>query len=146
MAQPTKSDVSTAPSVMVLPGIPGQMERLETGQGAYPSTTTDLVKLLCEAGLTVEYAEEREDRRQISYHAAVIIIPILLFAQGVVWAVAADLIADAIRGLFSRDRIKKGRLRVKVGRRGADGEAHWFEADGNAEDVLQAMRDAQLDD
>ena len=47
----------------VLPGIPGQLERLETGEGAYPSTTTDFVKLLREAGLTVEFVEGPEQRR-----------------------------------------------------------------------------------
>lgn len=49
--------------VHVLPGIPGMFDRLESGEGAYPGMTTDIVKLLSEAGLDVEYTEPRERKR-----------------------------------------------------------------------------------
>jgi hypothetical protein len=132
--------------VSVLPGIPGQMERLETGEGAYPSTTTDFVKLLREAGLTVEFVEEPDERREVSYQFADILIPTLLFIHDVGWAVAVDYLTGAIRELFGGDRLKKSDLHVKFGKRSADGEARWFEADGKAEDVFKAMREAHMDD
>ena len=44
------------------PAVP-QMLNQRGAQHAYPSTTTDFVKLLREAGLTVEFVEGPEQRR-----------------------------------------------------------------------------------
>jgi hypothetical protein len=44
--------------VIVLPGFPNKsVAKLETGEDVYPSDTADLLKLLRESGVPVEYAD-----------------------------------------------------------------------------------------
>jgi hypothetical protein len=122
------------------------MDRLESGKGAYPATTIDVIKLLREAGLSVEYAEAREDRAQVGHNAADMWIPVLVFMQQISWDVVVSYLTTVLTGLIGTPGVSNRRLHVKVGRRSADGSERFFESSGTARDVLDAMREAGLDD
>jgi hypothetical protein len=48
--------------------------------GVYPNTTVDVVKLLTEQGLSVDYVQPKEERSTLTLKAAEWWIPILTFA------------------------------------------------------------------
>lgn len=138
------SDSSRHAKVVVVPGVPAHSKRLDSGQGLYPSTTIDIVKLLREAGLTVEYQEQREDRRTLGLKSIDIWIPILLFSRDIAWDVAVSYVSDAIHQLFDQRQLSRATLKVEVGREDRKGEAVWFKGEGKADDVIRAMREADL--
>ena len=132
--------------VLIMPGVPGIMERLDSGEGTYPVTTTDVVKLLQEIGLQVGYSEAREQRTQIGHNAADIWLPVILFLQQTSWDVAVSYVTTVVTGLIGVPETSKRRLHVKVGLRSADGIERFFEGSGKARNVLAAMRQAGIDE
>lgn len=127
--------------VTVVPGIPGTgVDHLETGEYAYPGTTTDIVKLLKERGFEVEYAVPRSERVDVEHNAADIWVPILQFLQVTEATAVGTIVAQMILDLFGRDFVKHSVLHVKFSRQKPDGEMQEFEADGAGPDVIEAMR------
>lgn len=122
--------------VRILPGIPGApIEADPTGEISYPSTTTDIVKVLRESGVTVEYAVPREDRQLVSQKSAAIFVPILAVTYGAV----GSLLAAAIVKLFGSERAERSELHVRV-ERGSGKNKRVFEGNGPGRDVLEALR------
>ena len=140
------SQSADKPDVLVLPGIPGLFDQLPSGESAYPVTTTDVVKLLREAGLNVEYAEARNERTQVGHNAADLWIPVLLFVQQTSWDVVISYVTSVLTSLIGIPETSKRRLHVKVGVRNSNGDDTFFESSGKARDVLAAMRQAGIND
>lgn len=133
----TKSAASS--QVVVLSGVPGYADEVD-GVGAYPSSTTDVMKVLREAGLSVEYRDPPNERKQVSLFGIDIWIPVLQFTQDALASGAGDLLAASIRTLFGRQSVSDGTLHVKFGREDGDGQVEWFEATGPGDEVLDAAR------
>jgi transcriptional regulator with XRE-family HTH domain len=127
--------------VLVLPGIPGKRERLDDGRGAYPASTTDIIKLLREQGVTVDYIEPSNRRAELTYHAADIWLPVLLWASDAIANGAGSLFAHAIIQLLGARRAERSVLHVRCGRKTGEGDIRWFKADGPGADVLKALRE-----
>lgn len=123
--------------VLVVPGIPGKFTHLDTGEAAYPSETSDIVKLLQENGLSVRYAEPRGAR--VGFKGADWWVPILIFAREALANGAGEILATVLRERIGLPRLPRTKLHVRLGRRDADGSVRWFEASGAAQDVLTAM-------
>jgi len=112
------------------------------GKVPVPSETTDIVKLLREAGLRVEHSVPSDRRVQVGRWSADFLLPILMFAQQALANGAGNLLADAIRQRL-HTMLPGQRLHVRVAKvRTDDMDADWFEGDGPAEDVIEAMRHA----
>jgi hypothetical protein len=124
--------------VVVLPGIPGKREHLEDGRGAYPTTTVDVMKLLEEQGLRVSHAEPEERRAELTYHAADVWLPVLLWTSDALANGAGSLFAHVIIQLLGQRQAERSVLHVKCGRQG---DSRWFEAHGPGRDVLKALRE-----
>jgi hypothetical protein len=125
--------------VLVLPGIPGNIDRFDDGRGAYPGTTADVVKLLRAEGLTTDYAEPRADRADYALKAADVWLPILAFTADALSNGAGDLLAGAVRALLGHRGSKSAVIHLRVGR--SQGQSvDWFEADGPAEGVIESFR------
>jgi hypothetical protein len=126
---------------LVVAGIPGRPdpEGLAADDRPYPTSTADIVKLLREQGYRVEYEDPPERRARISYKANEWWIPVLLFAQGVAEAGVADVLVSIIRGYVPDFR--RAKIHLKIGRADADGNVDWFEGQGAAPEVLDALRE-----
>lgn len=129
------------PDVLVLPGIPGKRERLDDGRGAYPSTAVDIMKLLREQRVTVDYTEPGDRRAELTYHAADVWLPVLLWTADALANGAGSLFAHAIIQLLGPRRAERSVLHVKCGRQTREGDIRWFEAHGPGADVLKALRE-----
>jgi hypothetical protein len=118
--------------VVVVPGIVGQRER------AYPSRTTDLVKRLRVAGVTVVYLES--DVPELKLMADEIWLPVMAFIQSVGANVAAQVFIDAVKAqvgaMWPRGKFHAQIARTKTG----DKELTVTELDGDGEDVLEAIK------
>jgi transcriptional regulator with XRE-family HTH domain len=127
--------------VLVLPGVPGKAKRLDDGRGAYPASTVDIMKLLREQKVAVEFVEPPNRRAELTYHAADIWLPVLLWTSDAVANGAGSLFAHAIIQLFGQRRAERSVLHVRCGRQTAEGDIRWFEADGPGSEVLKALRE-----
>ncbi len=130
---------------IVLPGLPDrEVEGLQSGELAFPATSSDVIKLLGESGLRVDYESSAQGRQAfISQWSAEFLLPILAFTMDALANGAGDLLADIIRNRIGFNRLRRTRLRVKVAKvNRQDMSATWFEGDGNADEVLEAMRRA----
>jgi hypothetical protein len=125
--------------VLVLPGVPGSIERFDDGRGAYPATTADVVKLLRAEGLNTDYAESRADRADYTLKAADMWLPILAFTADALSNGAGDLFAGAVRSLLGHRGSKSAVIHLRVGK-AAGHSVDWFEADGPAEGVLESFK------
>jgi len=123
--------------VLVLPGIPGKDVKVGTGELPYPTTTTDVIKVLRERGLKIDYHTPDAKRVGVGYKAADWWGPIMVITQSTV----GSLIADAIWELIGAARAKNSMIHLKVGKATKGGTTvEWFEADGPAGEVVEAMR------
>lgn len=128
--------------VVVLPGLPGWRYSGDDDRltNPIPTTTTDIVKVLRSDGLTVEHAVQRGDRQEVSLNAAEYWVPVMVFAVDVGANTAGDLLAAAITRLFGRPLLRRSRLHVRYGQRRPGGSVDFFEAHGDAEKVIEAIR------
>jgi len=148
----TTSDVSAGVrarletlDVIILPGIPGmttEMMGLEPSESAFPSTTTDIIKILREQALQVDFESPDAAHPLAAHKAADLWIPLAIFIETGAAHAAGDLMARAIVSLIGRRRAETSVLHVKLGRvrRGRD-KIEWLEAHGKGSDVLKAMRE-----
>jgi hypothetical protein len=140
----TYDDTNTS-NVLVIPGVPGIFDRVETGEWAYPDSTDDVIKLLREVGLTVDYSVPRSERVQVSHNAADFWLPVLLFVQQTSWDAIVSYVTNVLTILIGPLDVSNRRLHVKVGTKYPDGTDQYFEGSGKAKDVLAAMRQAGID-
>ena len=134
------------PVVRVQPGVPGLIERLESGNGAYPDSTTDIVKLLRVAEFDVLYDEPPESRSIVAHNAADFWMPVLTFTVTFSWSVIAGIVGNLLTSLLGKDRVSRSQLHIKVGRTNEIGETSYFEGSGPAPDVLRALEMFNTDD
>lgn len=123
---------------LVLPGMPG---RPSPGgvESPYPDLTTDIVKLLREQGLSVDYAQAREQRQTVTLKAAEFWVPILVFTADAAANGAGALLAQSIMALLGKAQSRRQLLHVRCGYQ-TDKETRWFQGDGPPDDVLKALR------
>ena len=127
--------------MLVLGGLPtGAPEGLEEGEIPIPDDTTNVVKLLRAEGLKVGHAVPVEQRVQVGRWSADYLVPILMFAQQALASGAGDILAaiilDRVRHLHPGAQVHLRVARVRT----EDMEAEWFEADGPADKVIEALR------
>lgn len=129
--------------VLVLPGVPGRNGQLGTEEEVYPSVTSDVVKLLAEKGLQVRYAASGARRALVAYKSADIWFPILVFTQQALANGVGQIIASIVLELIGATQPSRAKLHVKLGKLEHDRTSvKWFEADGPADDVIAAIREA----
>ncbi len=86
--------------VRVLPWVPDQP--LPDGvEVAYPGDSFDIVKILEEAGLRVEWSHPVEERTTLEHKAADVWIPVLAFVSGVGAETCGSLLASAIENYLA---------------------------------------------
>ena len=127
--------------VLVLPGIPGNRERLDDGRGAYPDTTVDVVKLLREQGISVDYAEAADRRAELTYKADDVWLPVLLWTSDALANGGGSLFAHVIIQLLGQHRAERKVLHVECKWETRDGDKGSFKAEGLGADVLKALRE-----
>jgi hypothetical protein len=130
---------------VIVPGVPGMTaERmgLEPEEAVFPSTTTDVMKVLREQSVQVEFEDPDAAHPLITHKAAEYWIPVAIFIETGAAHAAGDLMARAIVSFLGRRRADKSLLHVKLGRvtRGRT-KIEWLEAHGKGADVLKAMRE-----
>jgi hypothetical protein len=125
---------------IVLPGIPG-VEAPFAKEDLYPSESIELIKILRESGLRVQYLDPRRQRAEVAYRGyADYITPILIFTQDALANGAGDLLAAAIRERTSSFRSSERKARMKVGKvESPDLTVKWLEWDGPADEAIKAL-------
>lgn len=133
--------------IVVLPGIPGAETKSRLVRAPYPAVTVDIVKILREGGLSVEYARPKNERQLLDQKSGIDLwTPILVITQGAIASGAGNLISAAILHFIRQHRMKNTILHVKVGvLEDQDKSIRWFEGSGAAEDVLHALTTALKD-
>lgn len=124
-------------NVVVLPGIPGKDVEVRPGELPYPTTTSDMIKILREGGLKVDYHTPDAKRVGVGYKVADWWGPILVVIEGTV----GSLIAAAIWELIDGARAENTRVHLKMGRaKKGRTTIEWFEGHGPAGQVIEAMK------
>ena len=127
--------------IVVLPGFPDDSAQIEMSlsETNYPSTATDVVKLLRAEGLSVEYAVKRSERQLVSKNAAEHWLPIVIavseFGANTLTSALASIIAEQIVAIFGGG----SKLHVHCGVKEADGSYRFIKASGPPEAVIEAM-------
>lgn len=129
--------------VVVLPGFPDAASTPQDGHepAVYPSSATDVVKILRAEGLDVAYAVDRSERRLMSKNAAEHWLPVVValteFGANTLTSVLASHIAEFIVSPFERS----SKLHVRCGKSTSDGDISYFSASGPPEVVLDALKE-----
>ena len=127
--------------IVVLPGFPDDSAPIEEALSKtnYPSTSTDVVKLLRAEGLSVDYAVERSERQLVSKNAAEHWLPIVIavseFGANTLTSALASIIAEQIVAIFGGG----SKLHVHCGIKEADGSYRFIKASGPPEAVVEAV-------
>lgn len=138
-------EVPNGIDVLVLPGIPNAgIERLDDGRWAYTGTAVDVVKVLREQGLTVDWAHPKSERAAVEHKAMDVWLPVLLFVRDALASGAGEVMVTMITSLLGRDTAEKSTLHVSLIESRA-GSARTFEASGSGADVLTAMKQFDRD-
>lgn len=118
----------------VLPGVPGN-EGFSTKEGreGYPSEVTDIVKIMRGGGARVA----KPDAPIASFKDVDYVTPILIFLSSALANGVGNLFADAVRERI--DAWRSRRMHTKFGITYGDGKVRWFEGEGPANEVLEAM-------
>ena len=128
--------------IVIVPGLPGKYSQSDDDrlQNPYPTTSTDIAKILRQDGLAVEYAVERSERQEVSLMGAEYWLPILFFALDCANRTPTEILLAAIERLFGSGLPSRSRLHVAFGQQRADGSVHYFEAHGKGSEVIEAIR------
>jgi hypothetical protein len=129
--------------ILVQSGVPGKHMTIPGIEPStpFPTTTTDTVKILRQAGLKVEYEVPRAAQVGVGYKANDWWIPILMFAWEAAANGAGDLLAAAIREQIGPARLDRTTLHLKVGRvKKGTSKVEVFESHGPPDKVLEAMQ------
>lgn len=123
------------PDIIIRPGVPGLgFESMEDGTAGYPSSATNLIKLLREHGTIAEYDRPSDKRSELAHKAADVWLPVLEIVKDVSIGVLSACIFELVTS-------PRSRVHVKIGRR-RHGTTEWIEASGERDDVVEAI--AQL--
>lgn len=123
-------------------GVDGYILKGLAGRGGdhYAPDSDDLVKILAEGGLTLEYEQPAETRARLLLKSADWWGPILLFTQQALAGGAGNVLANAVWELVGRTNSRR-QLHIEVGsERTPESERAWFRGHGPAEEVLNALR------
>jgi len=128
-------------TVLIRAGIPDMgIEELESGNFAYPVTTTDFAKILRENGFDVSYDHPREKRLPVSLNAAETWLPILVFAADVLKDVPSNLIASMILNYFApKGGIESKHIHVEIHVVRPDGTEGEFKGSGHGPEVVKSI-------
>lgn len=148
------------PDVTVLPGVPN-MDGLTVDDGVvpFPDTTTDVVKLLRQRGISVEYSVPRDQRTYVGHKAFELWLPILEFTRDLLIGIEGGLLVELLMSYVqpaadsstpedleqSDEEVGEPRdtapaiLHVEWHVAKPDGERETFVANGSMPDVLDAL-------
>jgi hypothetical protein len=104
---------------LIVPGVPdmtAEMMGLDPLEAVFPSTTTDVIKVLREQSVQVDFEEPDARHPLVSHKAAEYWIPVAVFIETGAAHAAGDLMARAIVSFLGRRRAEKSLLHVKLGR------------------------------
>jgi hypothetical protein len=125
-------------SVLIVPGVPNYTPS-GAAEALYPPTVIDLVKLVRQAGAPIDFADDRK-RAYLVLKANEVWLPILLFVEEALIAGFGVIVGDALRELIGYGEGRRPKLNVKMGKlRNEDETIEWMSADGDADDVLEAI-------
>lgn len=132
--------MTEANTVRLLAGTPGIAGPGDTGTSSahYPSTSTDIAKLLRLRGLTVEFEHDRAARQYLSLHSSDVWIPIIAISLQVLQAVGEGLLTNVVQDLLGKQRARSSTLHVTYRVTDSVGERE-FSAIGPGADVLAAV-------
>jgi hypothetical protein len=139
--QPAGGTMLDAPvgHVFICAGVPGKPELTVKRGKPYPSTTTDVAKLLAEQGFDVAFEDERDQRCYTSFYAAEIWLPILQFGEEILSNGLGGLLGVLLIGLVGERKPKNTILHVEFRVVRRKGGKKTLKASGKADDVLKAM-------
>jgi len=124
-----------------LPRLDGWIVKGVAGRGGedYAGDTDDIIKILAEGGIHVDY-EDIGDHAYLLLKSADWWGPILVFTQVALANGAGGVLALAIWELIGRR--SDTRLHIDVGSKQSEVEdVIWFRGDGRAEDVIAALKE-----
>ena len=125
--------------VLIRAGVPGKPGLTVERGKPYPSTTTDVAKLIAERGLEVTYEDEKDHRSYDSFYAAELWIPVLEVASSVLAGISGNFFSDIIRDLIGTNRPAETILHVEYSVIPRRGTKRTFQGSGKADDVLKAI-------
>jgi hypothetical protein len=125
--------------VLICAGVPGKPELTVEHGKPYPSTTTDVAKLLAEQGFDVAFEDERDQRSYTSFYAAEVWLPVLQFGEQVLNNGLGTVLGALLLGLVGDKKPKNTILHVEFRVERHKGSKNTFKASGKADDVLKAM-------
>lgn len=138
--------LSTA-DVLFVAGIPGwaadQIEKVFGQERPFPEETPEIEKLLHEQGVRTDYLAGEREQALVGFKSADFLAPIMVVTHEAAISGAGAILASVIMERVRQLGFRRSRLHVKVGKMDSGQlNVEWFEASGDAEDVLQAMREA----
>jgi hypothetical protein len=139
---------SSGADIVAVPGVPGRESDPALPANTYPVITSDVLKLLREAGLRTQHLRQDGDKARLAQKSHELWLPILAFARdAAVGGAGGVLTAAALALLGQRDRANQ-MLHVRVGRPAKSSSGmDWFSADapdavlGSLRQFLEATED-----
>jgi len=128
---PDLTDARLDHAVVILP------QRMEGEEGVYRDEQLTLAKELRGEGVDADYAQDADHRLWHGLKGGDVLIQVTLgLGTSIVGSAVVGVVAAVLRRKFGGRR-----LHLKVGRISASGavDAQWFEAEGDADDVLNAL-------
>jgi hypothetical protein len=124
--------------VIIMAGLPDRPDYSVPNGHPYPLLTSDIVKLLRQQGLEVDYEHQPADRIAVSLNALELWLPILNFVGDVGANVPANIVANLITSYFRGSRLKQDNtvlhLEIRISSKKKE-----LKASGRPEDVLAAV-------
>lgn len=130
----------TSPVVRILAGVPGaESADGGAGVGRYPSSTTDVSKLLRERGMSVEFEHDRAQREYTSLHSSDVWLPILEISSQVLLSIGTGLLTNVVQDWLGKPAAEAATIHVIYRVVDSDGIAHEFSAVGPGREVMPAL-------
>ena len=132
------SDHESRPApVRVLAGLPRSLTTPDGVDVVYPDTTIDMIKVMREVGLNVEFADPEAARTLVGHKAFDVWLPILEFSSTLLGGTASILLANLIQRYFdNRDAVPVAHISWRVGM--SDGSYEEFDFDGPSDLAVEA--------
>lgn len=133
--------------IIVESGFPGKPNYSTPDGHPYPSSASNVVKLLRQEGMQVEYAHEKSERRVVSLNALEVWLPILSFVGDVGANIPANIVATMIMNYFKgmKNGTSDTLLHLEYEFQDSKGNKAKFSASGSPEHVISALKEVKDD-
>jgi len=126
-------------SIVVVPGLPGNLTSPDDDRPIYPASTLAFVKVLRNEGYTVLVATP-EDVREVSHHASDEWLPLANFGLQVLAGGGGNVLAAVLMHFFGALPRRKIVAHIKWNVQSPDGSVHEFMFDGDGDTAIEVAR------